>query len=278
MRNKTMINCNGKLLDLSSPVVMGILNITPDSFYDGGKYTTEKNILNRAEQIITEGAAIIDIGAYSTRPGAENLSEEEELNRLIPAVKKIRSFFPDAIISIDTFRSQVAKKMVNDFGADIINDISAGTMDDNMFSTIAGLKVPYIIMHMSGTPQTMQDNPVYENLIKEIFAYFYERIETLKLLGIKDIIIDPGFGFGKTITHNYELLKKLDQFKIFGLPLIVGLSRKSMIYKLLGITPAQALNGTTVLNTIALQKGATILRVHDVMEAVEAIKMLKLVN
>lgn len=255
---------------------MGVLNVTPDSFYDGGKYETENKIIKRAGQIINEGASIIDIGAYSSRPGAENISSEEELKRLNKSLQVIRKNFPDAIISVDTFRSEIARTVVKDYEVDIINDIAAGKADNKMLDTIAELRVPYIMMHMKGTPQNMQINPVYDNLIEEIVKYFSERLQKIKLLGICDVIIDPGFGFGKTLEHNYEILNKLDNFRIFELPILVGLSRKSMIYKALGTSPADALNGSTSLNTIALMKGADILRVHDVKEAVEVVKLFSL--
>jgi len=270
---KLTINCRGELIDLSFPKVMGIVNITPDSFYDGGKYTTEENMISRIDKMISEGCDIYDIGAYSSRPGAQNVSEDEELSRLTSALKVIRKKFPEIIISVDTFRSQIAKKVVQDFEVDIINDISAGEMDSKMFETIADLNVPYIMMHMQGTPENMQENPEYENIVKDIMMYFSKKLYELKLLGVNDVIIDPGFGFGKTLDHNYQLLKHLDDFKIFELPLLVGLSRKSMICKVLEVDPHDALNGTSVVNTLALMGGANILRVHDVKSAVETIKL-----
>lgn len=272
---KKSINCNGRLLDLSCPVVMGILNVTPDSFYDGGFYPTDNDMLKQTGRMISEGADIIDIGACSTRPGADNVSVKEELNRLDKALAVIRKHFPDTIISLDTYRAGVAKKIVENYQVDIINDISAGTMDNDMFETIAELQIPYSMMHIKGTPQNMQKNPVYDDILQEIFAYFSEKVEKLTQLGVNDIIIDPGFGFGKTLTHNYQLLKRLDTFKIFELPLLVGVSRKSMIYKLLETSPDKALNGTTAIHTIALQKGADILRVHDVKQAREAIRLVE---
>lgn len=275
---KHSINCRGKLLDLSKPVVMGILNVTPDSFYDGGEYTRPEAITARAGQIIAEGGKIIDMGAYSTRPGAPGVSEEEEEKRLFPALEIVRKRFPDIPVSIDTYRASIAQKAVSEFEADIINDISGGTMDQDMFKTIAGLKVPYILMHIKGEPNNMQKNPAYGNLMEEILKFFSEKISTLKLMGVSDIIIDPGFGFGKTLDHNYELLHKMEDFKIFELPILAGVSRKSMIYKLLESSPDQALNGTTVINTLALLKGADILRVHDVKEAAESIKILEEYN
>jgi len=273
---KNLINCNGNLLDFNEPKVMGILNITPDSFYDGGAYSNIEKIEKRIEQMISEGASIIDIGAYSSRPDAKQITEKEELKRLLPCLELVSKKFTNIIFSVDTFRSEIAKIAVNDFGVSIINDISAGSLDKKMFETIADLSVPYIMMHMKGNPQNMQQNPVYDDLISEIFNYFSEKIEILKKLSVKDIVIDPGFGFGKTIEHNYKLLSELENFAIFELPILVGISRKSMIYKYLGINQKQALNGTTVLNTIALQKGANILRVHDVKEAIETIKLISI--
>jgi len=268
------MNCNGKLLDLSSPVVMGILNITPDSFYDGGKHpTTEKAVL-QAERMIREGAAIIDIGAVSTRPDAADVDEFEELSRLKAVLPVLRKEFPETIISVDTWRSSVAREAVA-CGADMINDISGGQFDQEMFKTIAGLKVAYIMMHTQGTPGTMQQNPHYDDVVNDIFDFFTENLKKLRHLGVTDnIIIDPGFGFGKTVKHNYELLSKISKFKSLGFPVLVGLSRKSMINKILESKPSEALNGTSVLNTIALLNGADILRVHDVKEAVEAIKLV----
>lgn len=261
-----------KELNLSSPDVMGILNITPDSFYDGGKFTDKKNILLHAEKMISEGADIIDIGACSTRPNAKDISEEEELKRLIPAIKLVRKKFTDVIISADTFRSSAAEKAI-DAGADMINDISGGTMDKKMFETIGKLKVPYVLMHIQGTPQTMQANPQYKDVMKEVKEYFAEKIEKLKSLKVEQIIIDVGFGFGKTVEHNYTLLKHLSELNQFGFPILAGVSRKSMLNKVLGTTPETVLNGTTVANTIALMNGANILRVHDVKEAKEAVKI-----
>lgn len=269
------INVNGRLMDLSEAQVMGILNITPDSFYANSRKQTEEEITSRVRQIIDEGASIIDIGAYSSRPNAENITPEEELKRLRFGLGIIRRIAPDAVISVDTFRAEVAEACVEEYGVAIINDIAAGEMDAKMFDTVARLNVPYIMMHMQGTPQNMQLTPYYENVVKEIFMYFAEKVDKLRSLGVKDIILDPGFGFGKTLEHNYELLNYLDDFKIFELPLLVGVSRKSMIYRLLGTTPDEALNGTSILNTIALMKGANILRVHDVKEAVEAVRIVK---
>lgn len=268
------INCKGKLIDLSSPKVMGILNVTPDSFYDGGQYKNEKDILNQTEKMLDEGATFIDIGAYSSRPNANFVSEIDELKRIIPIVNLILNEFPETLLSIDTFRSTVAKSCV-DAGACMINDISAGKLDDNMLPTIAQLNVPYIMMHMRGTPQTMQQQTQYDNIIRDILFYFSERMAAAKQLGIIDMILDPGFGFAKNREQNFEILNELELFKMLDKPLLVGISRKSMIYKTLGISANEALNGTSVLNTIALQKGASILRVHDVKEALESITLVE---
>ena len=271
------INCNGTLIDLSSPKVMGILNITPDSFFDGGSYKNDKAIISKVEKMLIEGATFIDIGAYSSRPGAKHISEQEELERILPVAKMLVKEFPEILISIDTFRSIIAKKCIEN-GACIVNDISAGSMDTRMFKTIAKLQVPYIIMHMQGTPQNMQVNPAYKNVVTDILYYFSEKIYELRALGVNDIIADVGFGFGKTIDQNYTLLKNLELFKNLEIPTLAGLSIKSMLYKPLGITPEKALNATTAANTIALLKGTTILRVHDVKEAVETIKIVELLN
>ncbi|WP_159802125.1 dihydropteroate synthase [Flavobacterium sp. MK4S-17] len=267
-----LINCKGTLIDLSQPRVMGILNCTPDSFYDGGRHSNESLLLQQAEKMLAEGAVFIDVGAYSSKPNAEFVTPEEELKRITPVIELILKNFPDTIISADTFRANVAKACI-DAGAAIINDISAGLLDENMLAAVGKFKVPYIMMHMRGTPQTMVTLTQYEDIVKEMLLYFSERISAAREAGINDIIIDPGFGFAKTLQQNYEVLGKLDLLKIAGLPILAGLSRKSMIYKLLGITPDEALNGTTVLNTLALSKGAAILRVHDVKEAVEAVKI-----
>ena len=270
---KLTINCGGELIDLSEPKIMAILNVTPDSFYDGGKYTSKEEVINCVNKIINDGGDIIDVGAYSSRPGASNISADEELKRLSPVLEILRTEFSGLIISVDTFRSDVARKVVNDFKVDIINDISAGDLDAKMFETVAELNIPYVMMHMKGTPQNMQKDPQYDNVVKEVMDYFSEKIEKLKLLGVNDVIIDPGFGFGKSVDHNFQLLKHMDDFKIFELPVLVGVSRKSMINKVLEVTPDKALNGTTVINTMALLNGANILRVHDVKEAKEAIKL-----
>lgn len=269
------INVNGSLLDLSQPRVMGILNVTPDSFYVGSRTQTEAEIARRVKQIVSEGAAIIDIGAYSSRPNADNVSAREEMERLRMGLKILFEIQPDAVVSVDTFRADVARMCVEEYGVAIINDIAAGEMDADMFHTVAALNVPYIMMHMQGTPQSMQQHPHYDNLLKEVFLYFARKVQQLRDLGVKDIILDPGFGFGKTMEHNYELLSRLEEFRIFELPLLVGVSRKSMIYRLLDITPQEALNGTTVLDTICLLKGADILRVHDVKEAVETVRIVQ---
>ncbi len=269
------INVNGSLLDLSQPRVMGILNVTPDSFYAGSRTQTEAEIVRRVKQIVSEGAAIIDIGAYSSRSNADNVFAREEMERLRMGLKILFEIQPDAVVSVDTFRADVARMCVEEYGVAIINDIAAGEMDANMFHTVAALNVPYIMMHMQGTPQSMQQHPHYDNLLKEVFLYFARKVQQLRDLGVKDIILDPGFGFGKTMEHNYELLSHLEEFRIFELPLLVGVSRKSMIYRLLDITPQEALNGTTVLDTICLLKGADILRVHDVKEAVETVRIVQ---
>lgn len=268
------INCKGNLVDLSTPKVMGILNITPDSFYDGGKYKDETDILKQTEKMLNEGASFIDVGAYSSRPGATHISVEEELSRIVQVVQLLLKTFPSIILSIDTFRSEVAKITVGE-GASIINDISGGTIDRLMFQTIANLQVPYILMHMQGTPQNMQLNPNYEDVTKEVYKFFSKQISELRQLKVNDVIIDVGFGFGKTSEHNYELLNNLSFFKHLEVPILTGVSRKSMLYKVLETSAKEALNATTVANTIALLNGATILRVHDVKEAVEAIKIVE---
>ena len=268
------INCKGQLIDLSSPKVMGILNVTPDSFYDGGENDNEQIILDKVQKMINDGATFIDIGAYSSKPNAEFVTEEEELDRILPIVKLLVKIFPTIIISIDTFRSKVAKASI-EAGASIINDISAGELDESMMQTAAALKVPYIMMHMRGTPKTMQSLTDYQDIIKEMLFYFSEKVSKARSLGISDLIIDPGFGFAKTLEQNFEVMDRLELFQMLDLPLLSGVSRKSMIYKTLGNNPSEALNGTTVLNTISLMKGASILRVHDVKEAVEAVKLFE---
>jgi dihydropteroate synthase len=267
------INCNGNLIDLSTPKVMGILNVTPNSFYDGGKHKEINSIIHQVDKMLSEGADFIDIGAYSSKPSAEFVSEEEEIKRLVPIVKSLVETFPNIILSVDTFRAQVAKASVEN-GVAMVNDIAAGLLDDKMLETVAELKVPYIMMHMRGNPQTMQSLTDYNDIVKEMIFYFSERIQKARSFGISDIVIDPGFGFAKTLEQNYEVLHKMELFSILELPLLAGISRKSMIYKVLESSPQEALNGTSVLNTIALQKGAKILRVHDVKEAVECIKLV----
>lgn len=267
------LNCRGRLLSFKTPVVMGIINITPDSFYSGSRSGEHSDLLSRAAQMLSDGAAILDLGGQSTRPGSVQAGEEEELRRVLPAVKAIASRFPEAIISIDTFYASVASAAVQ-AGASIVNDVSAGTIDPKLLPAVASLNVPYVLMHMKGHPQTMQQNPVYENVVTEVFDFLSFRIRELELMGIKDIIADPGFGFGKTIAHNFELLKGLSYLRHLNRPLMTGLSRKATVYKPLGITPEEALNGTTVLHTIALLNGARILRVHDVKEAVQAVKLV----
>ena len=265
------LNCKGRLWVLDKPVVMGILNITPDSFYSGSRIKHDE-VLQKAGQMINEGATILDIGGQSTRPGSDRLSPDEELERVLPAIEAIKKEFPAAFLSIDTYQAKVAKETVS-AGIDMVNDISAGELDEAMLSTVASLKVPFIAMHMQGTPDTMQQNPTYENITREVVDYFIQKTAVCKAAGIVDLILDPGFGFGKTITHNFQLLKTMEALQIFHLPILAGLSRKSTIWKTLQVTPEEALNGTTVLNTIALSKGATILRVHDVKEAKEAITL-----
>lgn len=268
------LRCKGKLLDLTVPVIMGILNVTPDSFYDGGKFTEESIMKAHVEQMLSMGAKIIDIGAASSRPGAEEINVTEELKRLIPAIQFISQEFPNAILSVDTFRSEVAKQAILN-GAHIINDISGGDFDDMMFETVAALKVPYILMHIQGNPQTMQKEPIYGNVVIDVFKSLQKRIIKLRKAGVIDIIIDPGFGFGKSVAQNFQLLNNLEHFLQLDCPIMVGFSRKSMINKLLEIKAIDALNGTTILNTIALQKRVSILRVHDVKEAIEAIRLVQ---
>lgn len=271
------INCKGQLLDLSQPIVMGILNTTPDSFYSGSRVQTNDAILHQAEKMLLEGASILDIGGMSSRPGAEIVEEEEELRRVLPAIENIHKHFPDAIISIDTIRAKVAKQSVA-HGASIINDISAGNLDKKMLLTVAELNVPYILMHMKGEPKDMQSQTEYEDIILEITDFLIQKVGYLRQLGVNDILIDVGFGFGKTVEQNYHLLKHMHQFKIFDLPILAGVSRKSMIYKVLQTTPQEALNGTTALHMVALQQGAKILRVHDVKPAMEVIQLFQQMN
>ncbi|SOU88362.1 Dihydropteroate synthase [Tenacibaculum finnmarkense genomovar ulcerans] len=271
------INCKGNLIDFTIPKVMGILNVTPDSFFDGGKYKNEQAILSQTAKMLADGATFIDVGAYSSKPGAKQVSEVEELARIIPVIKLLVRNFPSIIISVDTFRSEVAKQSVQ-AGAALINDISGGVLDAKMFETVAKLQVPYIMMHMQGTPQNMQLNPVYTDIVKEVTLFFATQLAKLRALKVNDVIIDVGFGFGKTTAHNYELLQKLALFESLEVPILTGISRKSMLYKLLDILPADALNATTVANTIALLNGTNILRVHDVKQAVEAVKIVKQVQ
>ena len=268
------INCRGNLIDLDKPKVMGILNLTPDSFYDGGKFTSDRQILKQVEKMLTEGATFIDMGAYSSRPGASHVSLEEERSRLLPALKRVLKEFDQALVSVDTFRSEIARESVEE-GAALINDISAGHLDPDMFSTIAQLQVPYIIMHMRGTPQDMQEKVQYNNLVKEIIYYFSERIFELRKLGVNDIVIDPGYGFSKTLEQNYELLGKSELLGHLGLPVLTGVSRKSMLYKLIGTGPEEALPATVAAQTIALLNGSSILRVHDVKEAMQTIQIVE---
>jgi dihydropteroate synthase len=274
MKHQTL-NIKGELISLEEPLVMGILNVTPDSFYEGSRKQTETDIRNRIEEILQEGGRIIDLGGYSSRPDAQDVSPEEEMERLCLALRILRDEYPKAMVSVDTFRADIARRCVEEYGAAIINDISGGELDAAMFPTIADLHIPYIIMHMRGTPKTMQQHCDYQNLTADILLYFSKKIEQLHLMGVNDVIIDPGFGFSKTLEQNYELMRHLADFSLFEKPLLVGISRKSMVYKLLGGTPTESLNGTTVLNTYALLNGANILRVHDVKAAVEAVRIFK---
>jgi dihydropteroate synthase len=272
------INIKGQLIDLEVPRVMGILNITPDSFYKGSRYKDEKEIIGAAKRMLEEGADFLDIGGYSSRPGAEDISADEEKHRVLTAIRYVSKEFPQAIISVDTFRSEVAREAICDCGAHIVNDISGGDADPEMSELISELNVPYVIMHMKGNPQTMQNNPVYEDVVSEILMWFGQKTVRLMAAGVKDIIIDPGFGFGKNISHNFEMLRRLGEFRIAGLPIMVGLSRKSMIWETLNTNPGESLNGTSALNAVALMNGADILRVHDVKEAVETIKLISRVK
>jgi len=271
------LNCNGRLLVIDKPLVMGIINATPDSFYEGSRFSGTGKILAQAEKMISEGADLLDIGGQSTRPGSEQVSEDAELSRIVEGIETIHQKFPEIFISVDTYYSTVARKCV-EAGANIVNDVSSGTMDKDMLPTIAALQVPYIAMHMKGTPQTMQQLANYENVTREVLDFFIRKKNECKIAGVTDVIIDPGFGFAKTIAHNFQLLKDLSVFKMLDAPLLAGLSRKSTIYKTLGISPGEALNGTTVLNTIALMNGANILRVHDVKEAKEAVNIWQAMN
>ncbi|HNU78737.1 MAG: dihydropteroate synthase [Prolixibacteraceae bacterium] len=273
LKRKRSINVGGDLLDFTEPCIMGVINVTPDSFYDGGTLNTEVEILGRVEQLVSEGAAIIDVGSISTRPGAEMISTKDELSRLIPAVAAIRKHFPEVPISVDTFRSWVAVRVIEEIGPVIVNDISGGSIDAKMFETIGKLQVPYVLTHIQGTPANMQEDPWYKDVVHDVSAELSDSVRKLTRYGVADVLIDPGFGFGKNLDHNYKLLNRLDSLKVFQLPVVVGLSRKSMIWKVLEITPEESLNGTTVLNTMALLGGADILRVHDVKPAMEAIRL-----
>lgn len=272
--HKQSLYCGGRILHFRQPLIMGILNITPDSFYHGSRLMDPEGVLKSATEMILEGADILDIGAYSSRPGSGGITAVKEMQRLEMALDIIRKNHPDMLLSVDTFRPEIASRVVNDFNVNMINDISGGDMDPGMFDTIAGLKVPYVMMHMKGKPADMQEHAKYSDVVKEIIIHFSEKLRQLNMLGVNDIIIDPGFGFAKTIEHNYQILRQLDAFHIFSQPLMVGLSRKSMIYKVLGNNPSEALNGSTVLHAIALMKGANILRVHDVKEARETIRLI----
>ena len=275
LKRKNTINLAGELISFSQPVVMGIVNVTPDSFFDGGNLEDKKVLLPMVEKMITNGASIIDVGGISTRPGAPMISTKIELGRLLPAVKAIRKEFPEIPISVDTFRSWVAVRVIDEIGPIIVNDISGGTLDSKKFETVGKMEVPYILTHIQGTPRDMQENPHYEDVVREVSTNFGEKVKRLTKFGVKDVIIDPGFGFGKNLDHNYELLNRLDSFKVFQLPVMVGLSRKSLVCKALKADPVNALNGTSVVNTLALLGGADILRVHDVKEAVETIKIFE---
>lgn len=268
------LNCKGRLLTLDRPLVMGILNLTPDSFFEGSRVQNGGGLLARAEQMLAEGADILDIGGMSSRPGSDVISQEEELKRVLPAIEALHRHFPQAILSVDTVRASVARQAV-EAGASLVNDISAGRLDEAMYETVAALRVPYVLMHMQGTPRTMQQDPHYDDVVVEILDFFIAEMEKLRALGVHDIILDPGFGFGKTLAHNYELLRGMQAFQILEAPVLAGLSRKSMITRLLGVSPAEALNGTTALHLAALQNGARILRVHDVKEAVEVVKIFQ---
>ena len=274
--NKTL-NAGGRLIHLDPPKLMGILNVTPDSFYDGGRYYSDKSMLLQAEKMINEGADFIDVGGYSSRPGAENITMEEEISRTIPVIQLLTQHFPDTVISIDTFRAEVVRQAVES-GAAMVNDISGGSLDDHMWEMVSHYRIPYVLMHMKGTPQTMAKLAGYKDVVKEVTDYFHQRIEALKGFGIADIVIDPGFGFAKTIDQNFELLSNLDLLQMLDKPILAGLSRKSLVWKTLETDPENALNGTTVLNTVALLKGASILRIHDVKEAAEAIKLINFVR
>lgn len=274
LETRSSLNCKGKLLSLETPQIMGILNVTPDSFYDGGNYQQESAILRQAEKMLSEGASILDVGGMSSRPGAAPISADEELKRVLPAIELILKHFPEAILSIDTVQALVVQRSV-EVGASIVNDISAGRMDTELYATIAALGVPYVLMHMQGTPQTMQQQPIYEDVVLEVLDFFIAEVGKLRALGVKDILVDVGFGFGKNLQHNFQLLKQLHVFKILELPILTGLSRKSMVYKPFSGSAKTALNGTTALHMVALQQGSKVLRVHDVREAIEVIQLWK---
>ncbi len=273
LKRKRTISLGGEVIDLTNPCVMGVINVTPDSFYNGSTLQTEIEVLEKVEQMVEEGAAIIDVGSISTRPGAELISTKEELSRLIPAITAIRRHFPEIPLSVDTFRSWVAMRVIEEVGPVIVNDISGGSLDSNMFETIGRLQVPYILTHIQGTPADMQENPYYQDVVREVSAELSDGVRRLNKYGVSDVLIDPGFGFGKNLTHNYQLLNRLDSLKVFQLPVVVGISRKSMIWKVLDTSPDEALNGTTVMNTMALLGGADVLRVHDVKPAVETLRL-----
>ncbi len=275
LKRKNSITLGGELINFSIPLIMGVINVSPDSFYEGGKLKNKKTMLSAVEKMLEEGASFIDVGAVSTRPGAELVSTKVELERLLPAISAVRKNFPDIPLSVDTFRSWVAVRVIEEVGSVVVNDISGGTLDSKMFETVGKLKVPYILTHISGTPQNMQEDPEYDDVVKDISAFFSEGVKKLTKFGVNDIILDPGFGFGKTMQHNFDLLNRLDSFKVFQLPVMVGVSRKSMIWRLLGNSPEEALNGTSVVNTLALLGGADIVRVHDVKEAMESIKIFE---
>lgn len=270
--SKKTLNLNGKIIDLNTPAIMGILNLTPDSFYDGGRLAREDQILGQSEKFLNAGVDILDIGGYSTRPGAKDISPEEEWQRLVPALGIIRKNFPEIPVSVDTFRANIARQSM-EYGASMINDVSGGTLDSKMFDTISELQVPYVLMHMKGTPRTMQSGTQYDDVIREVLTELEKKLSNLTNRGVNDVILDVGFGFAKTVDQNYELLRRLDAFRIFNIPLLVGISRKSMIWRLLDITPEEALNGTTALHMVALIKGVSILRVHDVKEAKQVVDL-----
>lgn len=278
LKRNGLINAGGRLLDCTKPLVMGVINITPDSFYEGSRHKSTRKVLETVNRMVEEGVDIIDVGGYSTRPGAAEITEEDERNRVVGALKAIRKEYADLVLSVDTFRSQVAKAARSEAGADIINDVSGGVLDNSMFKIVASLNIPYVLMHMQGVPATMQENPVYNDVVSDIIEWFGKRIPILEDAGVRDIIIDPGIGFGKTIGHNFEILRRLSEFEIIGRPLMAGVSRKSLIWKTLGITPSEAMNGTTAMNMALLMNGADIIRVHDVREAVETVRLYQKIS